>query len=203
MLITDPTQARGFTKEAPGAFLQRQAGKVWKEHAIIEIGVYFGRSLLYLARGAAEGLGAHVYGFDPYDLPGIRYPFAWTEEKAHRSLFTLAATREEAERNVTQNPWAAHVTLTRAFSEEAAESWDGLPIALAHIDGHHGYEHVRGDFEAWSKHFTSHAVLAFDDYTKNCPEVVKAVNDLYAEGRITEPKLAKGCRRLAVARFVK
>lgn len=204
MYITDPTQVRGFTKAEPGAVLERQAGKVAPEHAIVEVGSYFGRSLLYLARGAAKGRGAHVYGFDPYDLPGeIRYPYAWVKEKAHRSLFTLTATREEAERNVTQNPWATHVTLTRAFSVEAAAAWSGPPVALMHVDGLHTDEGVEGDLSAWAPHLLPNAVLLFDDFVPNCQPVIDVATRWADAGRITRPKLAKGCRRLAAARFIK
>lgn len=201
--ITDPSEVRGFTKPEAGKHLEAAARRVPFQQAIVEIGVYFGRSLLYLARGAATGNQAQVHGVDPWDLPGERYPFAWTQEKAHRSLFTLRETREAAEWNVLACPWRNLLTLHRAFSTELAETWTGPTVGLLHVDGAHDAEHVRSDFEAWAPHLAPDAVIFWDDWVPNCQPVIDVTRALAAEGRITEPRLAKGCRRLAYTRFVK
>ncbi len=202
--ITDPMQAVGFTKPAPGRVLMNAAAKVPLGMAIVEIGVYHGRSTLFLAQGSAAGNRAMVHAVDPWDLPGERYPFAWTAEKRHRSTFTLKETRLSAGANVKDSPWSDLVALYKDFSVELAKKWDPeYRVALLHVDGLHTEEGVRADFEAWSKHLSGGALILWDDYVAACPGVVLVVDSLYSEGRITKPKLGAGCRRLVATRFVR
>lgn len=199
--ITHPSQVQGFTRPPAGEVLRKAARKIPPGMCAVEIGVYFGRSLLYLALGSDEGNLVPVHGIDPWDLPGERYPFAWRQEKAHRSLFTLATTRESAEASVAGSPWADLVKLHRAFSTELAASWDGPKVAVLHVDGLHTEEGVRGDFEAWAPHLADGAAIFWDDYVPACQPVIDVTNALHAEGRLTRPKLAPGCRRLAACRY--
>lgn len=201
--ISDPTQAVGYTKPAPGRILERLAAKVPADQVIVEIGVFHGRSTLYLARGSAAGNRAPVHAIDPWDLPGERYPAAWAAEKRNRSTFTLSETRRSAERNVEGSPWADVVTLRRAFGAEAGAAWDGPKVGLIHIDGNHEYPHPLQDFEAWAPHLAPSAHVLWDDWVPACPGVLQAVRELEDAGRITHAVLGKGCRRLAVSRFIK
>lgn len=211
--ITDPSTVVGYTKAAPGRLLERLASKVPVDQVIVEIGVFHGRSTLYLARGAAAGRRAHVHAIDPWDLPGTRYPAAWAAEKRNRSTFTLAETRASAEANIAGSPWADGVTLHRTFGADMGLEWrdfagnwgDGIApqVGLLHIDGNHEYPHPKADFEAWAPHLSPGAHVLFDDWVPACPGVLQAVRELEDEGRITPAVLGKGCRRLAVARFVK
>ncbi len=201
--ITDPMQAIGFTKPAPGRVLMNAAAKVPLGMAIVEIGVYHGRSTLFLAQGSAAGNRAMVHAVDPWDLPGERYPFAWTAEKRHRSTFTLKETRLSAEANVKDSPWRDLVVLYTAFSVDLAKKWDPeYRVALLHVDGLHTEEGVNGDLAAWAPHLAIGATICFDDFVPNCQPVIDVALRWANAGRITTPKLAKGCRRLAVARWV-
>lgn len=204
-LITNPADVIGYTKPAPGRLLERLAAKVPADQAIVEIGVFHGRSTLYLARGAAAGRRAHVHAIDPWDLPGTRYPAAWAAEKRNRSTFTLAETRASAEANIAGSPWADGITLHRAFGAELGATWGytQTKVGLLHIDGNHEYPYPKADFEAWASHIADGAYVLFDDWVPACPGVLQAVKELEDEGRITPASLGKGCRRLAVTRFVK
>lgn len=201
--ITNPADVIGYTKAAPGRLLERLASKVPADQVCIEIGVFHGRSTLYLARGSAAGSQAAVHAIDPWDLPGERYPAAWAAEKRNRSTFTLAETRRSAEANIAHSPWADVVTLHRGFGEVVGREWGGPKVGLLHIDGNHEYPHPLRDFEAWAPHLDIGARVLWDDHVRACPGVLQSVRELLAAGRITPPKLGRDCRRLAVTRFLK
>src|SRR5690606_12219012 len=64
--------------------------------------------------------------------------------------------------------------------------WSAGPVGLLFVDGDHNYGAVRADVSAWATHLAPDAVIAFDDYAATHPEVVRAVDDMVAEG-ILEP----------------
>lgn len=183
-------QAPGLTPENLCIRLTELAREVPADQAIVEIGVYKGRTLCYLAHGARQGQQPHVYGIDPWDLPGNRPPA--------RLRFTDAATRLTAERTVRQQGMRHHTTLIQGFSTDVAASWAGPPVGLLYVDGDHSYEAVKADVEAWLTHLAEGAVVAFDDYgvTHN-PQVPEAVDQLAADGFIAIEEIYEG--QLAIA----
>lgn len=191
----------GYTKPAAGKYLQAMASSVPADLAIVEIGVFHGRSTLYLAKGAYEGNGATVFAIDPWNLPGERYPAAWAAEKRHRSTFTLDETYESAKRNIEESPWADRVQMIRGFGVTEGERWNGPKVGLLHIDGKHDDGVPLKDFLAWEPHLVPSAVVLWDDHVPACPDVAAATSHLHAQGKLTKPFLAPGCRRLAVTRY--
>jgi hypothetical protein len=167
--------APGLTEEPYCVHLAELAQDVPGSQAIVEIGVFKGRTLCYLAYGARHGNEPMVYGIDPWDLPGERPP--------SRLRFTASATRRAAEQTVRQQGMRAHVTLIRGFSTEVAKTWPGPSVGLLHVDGAHDYDAVVADVRAWGPHLAGEAVIVFDDYgnDKN-PDVKQAVDDLVTEG---------------------
>lgn len=153
------------------------AADVPADQAIVEIGVFLARTTLYLAQGAA-----HVYGVDPWDLPGKRYPYKWLNHPRKgkvRQMFTQTATREEAESAVAD---LENVTLIQGFSVDVGNEWDGPPVGMLLVDGDHRAEHVRADWEAWSPHLAPDAVVAWDDYHRDYDGVKTVVDSLVADG---------------------
>jgi predicted O-methyltransferase YrrM len=174
------------------------AATVPADQAIVEIGVFHGRSACYLGAGARSGHGAHVWAIDPWDLPGERKTYMESVHGlAHREGFTDPETRKAAEANIARFGLTDQVTPWRAFSVQAAAEWDGPPVGLLYVDGDHHAEAVRGDFEAWRPHLAPGALVAFDDHEPPFFEVIETVAALAAEGRITAPDVHGG--RLALA----
>lgn len=190
--MVPPTRIRkipGLTPESVALALADMAAQVPPDRAIVELGTYQGRTALFMAWGARQGLGAHVYAIDPWDLPGEREPYNQNRGGAlgkHRKAFTDPGTRNWARYNVRANGYANRVTLIRDFSVKAAEKWTGGPVGLLFVDGDHRYDAVRADVSAWAAHLAPDAVIAFDDYAATHPEVIRAVDDMVAEG-ILEP----------------
>lgn len=189
----------GHTKPKAGRVLYRLASRVPADQAVVEIGVFKGRSACYLAAGARAGRGAQVWAVDPWDLPGERYPYNWRQERPSRHQFTMTSTRETAEAAVRDLDLGAHVTLVRAFSADAGRSWDGPPVGLLYVDGDHRADAIRADWAAWSPHLAPGAVVAFDDHVPTCADVPLVVSELVRAGRITRP--THPTRRLAVCRL--
>lgn len=190
--MVPPTRIRkipGLTPESVALALADMAAQVPPDRAIVELGTYQGRTALFMAWGARQGLGAHVYAIDPWDLPGNREPYNQNRGGAlgkHRKAFTDPGTRNWARYNVRANGYTNQVSLIRNFSVRAAEKWSAGPVGLLFVDGDHRYDAVRADVSAWAAHLAPDAVIAFDDYADTHPEVIRAVDDMVNEG-ILEP----------------
>jgi len=194
-------QVKGLTPSAVCEELCLLAGQVPADQAIVELGVYKGRSACYLAAGSLAGDGAHVWAIDPWDLPGDRRPFGALKprRRKHWVEFTTRETRLAAKRNVHRNGFREHVTLVRGFSVTEGERWDGPPVGLLYVDGDHRADAVRADFEAWRPHLAPDATVAFDDYAASHGEVIEAVDALVADCELAGLEVLHG--RLAVARL--
>lgn len=194
--------ARGLTPIDSCLVLHDLARRIPADQAIVEIGVFRGRSAVALGLGAQAGNGAHVWAVDPWDLPGHRGPFnAGRKGKhSHRVKFTARETRLEAKRNVHRNGLREHVTMVRGFSTDVAADWDGPRIGLLYVDGDHNKAAVRADWEAWSPHLADDAVVVFDDYVlDDFQDVVEVVDALVDEGELVGLEVHHG--RLAVTRL--
>jgi hypothetical protein len=195
----DPAAIPGHTKPQAGRRLRALAARVPGDQAIVEIGVFKGRSAAYLGAGASEGGGAHVYAVDPWDLPGERYPFNWKEERPSRHAFTKPETRETAEAAIRDAGLSDRVTLVQMFSADAGALYGGPPVGLLHVDGDHRLDAVRADWAAWRPHLVPGATVCFDDHVPTCRDVIVAVAEIVAANELTRPTMAT--RRLAVCRY--
>lgn len=166
------------------------ASEVPKDQAIVEVGVFLARTTAFLAMGARAGKGAHVYGVDPWDLPGERYPYKWLNHPSRnrrriRQMFTQPDTRRRARRLIDSLGLSESVSLIRGFSVAVAEGWEGPPVGMLMIDGDHREEFVRADWEAWRPHLVAGAVVCWDDYHPEWGDVVKVADELIAAGTLS------------------
>jgi predicted O-methyltransferase YrrM len=185
----NPDAVYGIYETAAGEYLTRLAKLVPAGQAIVEIGVFQGRSLAFLAMGAHDAEeGVQVYGVDPWNLPRESKPKYNSDEtyQAVRKVFSLTP----------------HVHLVRDFSVEAAAKWRGPKIGLLHIDADHTDAGVRSDFRAWMRHLAPGAAVCFDDYHRSFPGVITAVDDFWQEGVLSVPVRPEGATRLAVTEFL-
>lgn len=192
---------KGLTPDNVMIALASFAVSVPRHQAIVELGVYKGKTTLMLAWGARQGKRAHVWGFDPWDLPGERFP--WSElqnpTQQHRVEFTDPRTRHAAEYNVKSLGFTRDVTLARKFSVDAGQQWTGPKVGLLFIDGDHSYDAVRADLTAWAPHLAPGARIAFDDHAPTHPDVPRAVTDMVNAGILMPVTMYHD--RLAVTRL--
>lgn len=165
-----PSDLTGLLAPGIGDALTALAAEVPGDLAIVEIGSFRGKSTAHLAAGAKAGGGAKVHAVDPWDLPGNVYG---------KHGFTAPEVREDFERQLRACRLWSQVTPHRAFSVDAAASWNGPRIGLLFVDGDHDETAVRADVEAWHPHLADRHVLAFDDYdTPRNPGVASVVHSL-------------------------
>lgn len=189
--MLDLAEIPGATPPHACETLRLLAARVPAGEAIVEIGVYLGRSVCYLGKGAKEGNGARVWGIDPWDLPGERRTYANAEVG-----FTDPQTRKKAGEHVVKAELSDIVTLVRGFAGEIGRTWTGPPVGLMYVDGDHHEAVIRADFDAWQRHIARDATIVFDDHEPAFPGVVAAVAAMVAEGRIRQPMVLHG--RLAI-----
>lgn len=181
-----PEDVEGIYEEAAGRELRRLAARVPIDQAIVEIGVFRGRSLAFLADGAD---GSWVYGVDPWNLPR-------PSKAKYNSDSTYGYVRDLFK-------GFANVTLVRDFSVEAAAKYGGPKIGLLHIDADHRAAGVRADFGAWERHLAPGATVCFDDHHDDFPGVKQVVAELVRKGKLCEPRLPHGTTRLAVCEYLR
>lgn len=181
---------RGATPEEIGMSLAGFAAEVPASQAIVELGVFCGRTALQLAWGAQGGRGAHVWGIDAWDLPGNTYG----------PPFTDTATRLLAHKNISDLGYEPWVTLMHGFSRDIAGAWEGPQVGLLFVDADHCAQGTRDDIVLWALNLAPGAVIAVDDYHHpDWPGVADAVDALVAEGFLAPVNVLH--QRLAVTRL--
>lgn len=162
------------------------AASVPRDQAVVEIGVFQGGSLPYLAAGSNN-----TYGVDAWGLKGsyLDDPYLASYQGPHTTEFNMAHTQNLLDR------YGLKATLIRQVSTVAASEWKGPKIGLLHIDAHHIEPEVILDFMSWKPHLAEDAYVVFDDYTSEFPGV-KAAVDYLCERHLVWIELWEG--RMAV-----
>src|SRR6478735_787624 len=179
-------KVRGASSDEIGLALADMAVRVPGDQAIVELGVFQGRTALLMAWGASQGGRAHVWGVDAWDLPGNTYG----------PPFTDTGSRQWARYNVKALGYGKRVTLVHNFAVRAAREWvtrpdliglGNRPVGLLFVDDDHSYEGARNAILAWAPHLAPGATIAVDDYGHpDWPGVAQAVDALVDEG-VLEP----------------
>jgi predicted O-methyltransferase YrrM len=192
-------QVRGATPEEIGVTLADFASQVPAEQAIVELGVFQGKTALQMAWGARQGNGAHVWAIDAWDLAGNTYG----------PPFTDPGSRSWARYWIRGLGYSSQITLVRGFSADVAGEWvispdqtghGNRPVGLLFVDADHSKEGARRDIEAWAPHLVPGATIAVDDYHHpDWPGVAEAVDELVAEGFLEPIEVFHD--RLAVTRL--
>lgn len=186
-------KVRGATPDEIGVTLADMASQVPGDQAIVELGVFQGRTSLLMAWGARQGGGAHLWGIDAWDLPGNTYGPPFNE----------VGSKTWAEYNVMALGYNSGITLIQDFAVSAAQAWpDGAKIGLLFIDDDHSYTGARQAVLSWAPHLAPGAVIALDDYGHpDWPGVKEAVDELVTDGYLAPLEIFH--ERLAVTRLVK
>ena len=191
---------RGLTSEEALLSLADMARSVPADEAIVELGVYQGKSALCLAWGAAQGNGAHVWAIDPWDLSETGEDLTYLGLGKGYSPPNHKGTRRWAEWNVQSLGYKRSITLVQGWSRPEGQAWQGPPVGLLFVDGDHTFEGAQSDLLSWAENLAPGATIVFDDYVSSQAEVVRAVDELVQVGIIERPQLHAG--RLAVTRLM-
>jgi predicted O-methyltransferase YrrM len=191
LTLVELAELDGLISAEVGEHLLKLASRVPSDQAIVELGSYRGKSTCYLATGARQGNGAHVYAVD-----------AWSEEvSAWRSavLATLPSpVYADFRAQLAKAGFSDQgVTAVKSLSTMAGDHYDGPRVGLLYIDGDHSMSAAMADLRAWRRHLKPNALVVFDDYAMtNNPGVKAAVEALKESGELADVQEVLG--RIAV-----
>jgi predicted O-methyltransferase YrrM len=171
----------GLIPREVGEHLLKLAARVPVDQAIVELGSYRGKSTCYLATGARQGNGAHVYAVDAWS----EEVSAWRSKILDRLPSPLYA---DFRAQISKAGFSdQHVTAVKSLSTMAGDHYEGSPVGLLYIDGDHSKRAAIADLRAWRAHLTDDALVVFDDYAMtNNPGVKVAVEALTESGELAD-----------------
>ena len=154
--------ARGFMPPEEGTALYDAAAALTVDGPLLEVGSYCGKSSLYLGAAAAER-GRVLFAVDHHrgseeNQPGWEWHEPDLVDPAVGKMDTLPIFR----RTVHDAGLEGSVVAVVADSPTLARYWT-TPLALLFIDGGHGEEPARRDYETWTPHVVPDGLLCIHD----------------------------------------
>lgn len=138
--------ASAWTQHAPFAFWLVD---VLRPRSFVELGTHNGYSFFAICQAVERlGLGTTAYAVD-----------TWRGDE-HAGFYDETVFRSVTQRNAR---YAGFATLVRSTFDEALPYFADRSIDLLHIDGRHGYEDVRHDYQSWMPKLSAGAVVMFHD----------------------------------------
>ncbi|MBC7590924.1 MAG: class I SAM-dependent methyltransferase [Salinibacterium sp.] len=122
--------------------------------AIAELGTHNGFSYFVFCESISRlGLQTRAFALDSWEGDDQA---GFYGSEVYESVSTI---------NVTD--YSAFSTLLRGYFDDSLDSIPDGSIDLLHIDGRHGYDDVRHDFEAWRPKLTDRGVVIFHDIAEH------------------------------------
>jgi hypothetical protein len=141
---------------------------------IVEVGVYRGKSLIYLAKKVAErNAGIQVVGVD-YGRGIIEGGFDFKGMVANDILT-----------NLIEHQLSDDVPIILWDSAKAAKLFADQSCWCVYIDADHRYEAIQKDIMAWKPKIVRGGILAGHDHNDCFPGVQRAVAELLDPKRLT------------------
>ena len=158
--------ARGFMPAEEGLALYEAAASVEAGGPLLEVGSYCGKSAVYLG-AAAEATGRVLFCVDHHrgseeNQPGWDHHDPEVVDAELGVIDTLPFFR----RTIRDAGLEETVVAVVGDSPAVASLW-ATPLALVFIDGGHGAEPARRDYEGWSPHVAPGGLLAIHDVFEN------------------------------------
>jgi hypothetical protein len=160
------------------------------DSTVVEVGVLFGRSLLYLAERVREsGKYIRVVGVDRwiaypaldwlYDPDADRNKMNFDQIEMHSTVAAYGSVFYAFRHFLVSSGLRDLIGVLRMPSLSAARRWPAdLPPCFVFIDGDHTYESVKADINAWwDKGCTWMAGHDYDP--ESWPDVVRAVDEKF------------------------
>jgi predicted O-methyltransferase YrrM len=156
--------ARGFMPADEGLALHDAAASVPPEldGPLLEVGSYCGKSAVYLG-AAARATGRVLFSVDHHRGSEENQPgWEWHEPDLVDPEVGLMDTLPRFRRTVFDAGLEDVVVAVVGPSPVVAAHWS-TPLALLFIDGGHGVEPARADYEGWTPHVARGGLLAIHD----------------------------------------
>jgi MMP 1-O-methyltransferase len=155
-------KARGFMPPDEGLALYSAARSVAVDGPLLEVGSYCGKSSVYLGAAARER-GRLLFALDHHrgseeNQPGWEWHEPDLVDPAVGKMDTLPWFR----RTIHDAGLEGTVVAVVGESPAVARVWT-TPLAFLFIDGGHGVEPARLDYELWTPHVAEGGTLAIHD----------------------------------------
>ena len=141
------------------AWLQHGAFASWlvahlRPRTIVELGTHNGYSFFAFCEAASRlGLPTQCFALDTWR--GDDHAGFYDEH-----IFQLVS-------EVSEVQYPSTSTLIRGFFDDALDLFEPESIDLLHIDGRHGFEDAKHDFESWKTKLSERAVVLFHDIAEH------------------------------------
>lgn len=149
--------------------------KTLKPKSIVELGSHGGYSYFAFCQAVKENnFNTQCYAIDTW------------EGDDHASFYDNSIY--ENVKKINEDNYATFSTLVRKRFDEATDLFADKSIDILHIDGRHGYDDVKYDFECYKKKLSDQAIVLFHDVNCNKPGfgVHKYFNELKQQYPTTE-----------------
>jgi MMP 1-O-methyltransferase len=154
--------ARGFLPPDEGIALYDAASTVLVPGPILEVGSYCGKSTVYLGAAAREQ-GRLVFAVDHHrGSEENQVGWEWHEPDLVDAAINKMDTLPWFRRTIHDAGLEGTVVAVVGSSPAVAAAW-ATPLALLFIDGGHGIEPARLDYEGWTPHVVEGGVLVIHD----------------------------------------
>ena len=190
--------------EAEGLALHRAGLRASAIGPLLEVGAYCGKSAVYLGAAAADR-GTVLFTVDHHrgseeNQPGWEHHDPDVVDRRTGRIDTLPHFRRTIEEAGLEDTVVAVV----GDSPTVARHWR-TPLGLVFLDGGHGAEPARADFDGWSPHVAPGGLLAIHDVFPDPADGGRPPYDVYlralAEGHFVEDEAAgEGSLRVLVRR---
>lgn len=178
--------ARGFMPPDEGLALHDAAAAVSVPGAMLEVGTYCGKSSLYVG-AAARSLGRVLFTVDHHrgseeNQPGWEWHEPDLVDPAVGKMDTLPFFRK------TIHDAGLESTVVAVVGESAVvgAAWQ-TPLAFLFIDGGHGEEPARADYQRWTPHVVAGGTFCIHDVFADPAQGGQAPHD-----HIYKPALESG-----------
>lgn len=200
-LLDAARAAKGFMPDDEGLALFCAACSVSSNGPFLEVGAYCGKSAVYLG-AAARARGRLLFSLDHHrgseeNQAGWEHHDASVVDPSTGRMDTLPEFR----RTIARADLEDVVTALVGPSEPIARVWR-TPLSFLFIDGGHGVEPARSDYEHWTPHVIAGGLLAIHDVFPNTvdggrPPYEEIYLPALASGRFVElPALCCGSLRV-------
>jgi predicted O-methyltransferase YrrM len=176
-VITHFAGVTGFLKPKEGFALTLLAMRGPGSGAIVEIGSFKGRSTCFLALGAKLAGRERVTAIDHFRGSAEHQKGQAFEDPA---IVTDGSTLPTFRANLAAADLTGQVEVMDMSSSAAAAAWKG-PIRLLFIDGDHGYDETRRDFDLFAPHVEPDGIVCMHDVGV-WPGVTQFYQELIAGG---------------------
>ena len=162
VLLAKAKAARGFMPPDEGLALYEAAAALRVDGPLPEVGSYCGKSSVYLGAAARER-GRVLFTVDHHrgseeNQPGWEWHEPDLVDPAVGKIDTLPVFR----RTIHDAGLEGTVVAVVGESPVVARNW-AAPVALLFIDGGHGVEPARLDYELWTPHVAHGGTLVIHD----------------------------------------